>query len=94
MFLAVDHGDLAALVLLDLYVAFDLVDHGILLQRLQSSFGVNDVALKWFHSHLIGRTQNVRRGDRRSSVVSVVCSVPQGSVLGPILSILYVADLS
>jgi len=46
--LAVDHGDFAALVLLDLSVAFDTVDHNILLQRLESSFGIADVAWDWF----------------------------------------------
>jgi len=46
--LAVDRGDFAALVLLDLSAAFDTVDHDILLQRLQTSFGIDGVALKWF----------------------------------------------
>jgi len=43
---AVDHGDFAALVLLDLSAAFDTVDHDILLQRLQTSFGIGGTALK------------------------------------------------
>jgi len=44
---AVDRGDLAALILLDLTAAFDTVDHDILLQRLKVSFGFTDVALQW-----------------------------------------------
>ena len=91
---AADRGDFAALTLLDLSAAFDTVDHEILLQRLQSSFGINEVALKWFNSFLAGRTQCVRRGSTKSSSVPLICGVPQGSVLAPILFILYVSDLA
>ena len=65
---AVDRGDLAALVLLDLLAAFDTVDHSILLQRLQQTFGINDIALFGFQSYLSSRTQYVRRGSNKSSV--------------------------
>ena len=58
---AVDRGDFAALVLLDLSAAFDTVDHDILLQRLQTSFGIRGTAVKWFQSYLTSRTQCVRR---------------------------------
>ena len=91
--LAVDRGDFAALFLLDLSAAFDTVDHDILLQRLRTSFGIDGVALKWFQSYLTGRTQHVRRGTDRSATVQLICGVPQGSVLGPILFILYTAYL-
>jgi len=67
--LAVDRGDFAALVLLNLSATFDTVDHDILLQRLQTSFGIDSVALKWFQSYLTGRTQHVRRGTDRSATV-------------------------
>ena len=55
--LAIDRGDLAALILLDLAAAFDTVDNDILLQRLQMSFCIQDVALQWFQSYLLGRSQ-------------------------------------
>jgi hypothetical protein len=59
---AFDHGDFAALVLLDVSAAFDAVDHRILLQWLHRSFGYTVSALSWFHSYLSSRIQCVRRG--------------------------------
>jgi len=78
---------LLLLVLLDLSAAFDRVNHEILLQRLQTSFGVGGTALKCFQSYLTSRTQYVRRSTARSTIVQLICGVPQGSVLGPILFI-------
>jgi len=90
---AVDRGDLAALVLLDLLAAFDTVDHIILLERLQQTFGISDTALCGFQSYLSSRTQYVHRGSNKSSVTYLICGVPQGCVLGPILFVLYTVDL-
>jgi len=90
---AVDHGDVAVLVLLDLSAAFDTVDHEILLQRMHVSYGFGDTVHKWFQSYLLGRTQYVRRGLSKSSMVRLMCGVPQGSVLGPLLFIMYTAEL-
>lgn len=91
---AVDRGDVAALALLDLSAAFDTVDHDILVQRLQTSYGIKGNALQWFRSYLHGRQQSVRRGSKSSKPVTVICGVPQGSVLGPILFVLYTADIA
>jgi Reverse transcriptase (RNA-dependent DNA polymerase) len=90
---AVDGGELALLALLDLSAAFDTVDHAILLRRLGKSYGISGSVHSWFKSYLHGRTQFVRCGASRSIPTVLVCGVPQGSVLGPILFLLYTADL-
>jgi len=59
IWLAIDRGELAALILLDLSAALDTVDYNVLLQRLQKSFGINDIALQWFQSYLLGWSQYV-----------------------------------
>jgi hypothetical protein len=72
---AVDSGDVAGLVLLDLSAAFDTVDNDILLRRLNTSYGINGTAIQWFRSYLTGRSQYVRRGSVKSSIVRLVCGV-------------------
>jgi len=91
--LAVDRGDVAALIILDLSAAFNTVDYEILLQHLQTTYGISDVAHRWYRSYLLGRSQYVRIGTSCSSVIDLIRGVPQGSVLGPVLFILYTAGL-
>ena len=91
--LLIDQGKGAMLTMLDLSSAFDTVDHDVLLSRLQQRFGVTGVALKWFHSYLSGRTQSVRVIDVSSEARALEFGVPQGSVLGPVLFLLYVAPV-
>jgi hypothetical protein len=79
--------------MLDLSAAFDCVDHGILMRRLQQSFGVTDYALSWIESYLIGRSQYVRYNGLTSETTVIDCGVPQGSVLGPLYFVLYVSDI-
>ena len=69
--------------LLDLSAAFDTVDHGILLRRLEHSFGISGCALQWFDSYLSNRSFRVVIQDALSDTFDLVCSVPQGSKLGP-----------
>ena len=73
--------------------AFDTVDHDILLQRLENKFGISGTALDWFRSYLTDRSFEVNNGIGSSKNVQLVCSVPQGSVLGPVLFILYTDEL-
>lgn len=89
---AVDRGHVTAVVLLDLSSAFDTVDHQVLLDVLEKRFVVGGVALSWFRSYLADRTQTFNFDKRESARYSVDCSVPQGSVLGPIEFIAYTED--
>ena len=66
----------------------------MLLSRLENSFGITGTVLQWFHSYLSGRSQFVEINDTKSSVRDLTVGVPQGSVLGPILYLLYTAPLA
>jgi len=79
--LALDSGNLTLLSLLDLSAAFHAVDYDTLLRRLQTSYGLDGVVIKWFASYLSGRTQHVRTPTTTSLPSPVAYGVPQGSVL-------------
>ena len=91
---ALDRGDVSVLTLLDLSAAFDTVDHTILLHSLQHHYGISGTALSWFASYLQGRTQSVLVNNTFSDPANLSFGVPQGSVLGPILFIMYTKHLS
>jgi len=76
-----------------LSAAFDTVEHGILLHRLDSSYQIVGSVQQWFQSYLSNRLQHMRVGSSSSSPGSMVCGVPQGSVRGAILFLLYCGDL-
>ena len=77
--------EVTALVAIDLSAAFDTVDHDILLDVLSMHFGIEDVALSWLESYLRCRKFKVNIGSEYSPLKDVMCSVPQGSCLGPVL---------
>jgi len=74
--------------------AFDCVDHDLLLQRLQLGFGFTGAVLDWICCFLQGRVQQVLYNGQVSTVQQLLFGVPQGFVLGPLLYILYTAELS
>ena len=80
---ALDRKCMAALVLLDLSAAFDVIDHKILQTRLEHSFGVTGSALSWIKSYLSDISQCVAKGMTTSEGKCLNVGVPQGSVLGP-----------
>ena len=80
---AADSRRVSLLSLIDLSSAFDCVDHNILLERLQISFGLDDIVLRWIRCYLSDRTQQVAYAGQLSTVQSVLYGVPQCSVLGP-----------
>jgi len=90
---AADNRQVTLLGLLDMSAAFDTVDHQILLRRLQLSYGFGGQVLQWLTSFLTDRTQLVAFAGARSTLQSLFCGVPQGSVLGPLLFALYSADV-
>ena len=92
--LSLDRRGNVFLLLLDLSAAFDTVNHSLLLSRLKNSFGITGTVLQWFHSYLSGRSQFVEINDTKSSVRDLTVGVPQGSVLGPILYLLYTTPLT
>ena len=82
LLIAVDHGKISILSLLDLSMAFDTIDHKVLLSRLESSYGLCDTVLAWFRSHLIDRSQTVSVNGCYSPSTFLKYGVPQGSGFG------------
>jgi ribonuclease P/MRP protein subunit RPP40 len=85
----IESGKLTLAIFLDLSKAFDTVDHRILLIKLEAC-GVRGIVLEWFRSYLMDRTQSTEVNGAVSDLQVITCGVPQGSILGPLLFLIYV----
>ena len=88
----IDKGNMVGMVLLDLQKAFGTIGHSILMLKLKTS-GLGDDISRWFRSYLTDRQQFVDVPGTRSSFAPIACEVPQGSILGPLLFLIYINDM-
>ena len=88
-----DSGHVSILAMLDLSAAFDTLDHEILLDRFATTFGCSGFVLGWFRSYLSERTQSVSIDKSISTPSTLKYGVPQGSVLGPLMFVMYIYPL-
>ena len=89
---SIEKHEKACSIFLDFAEAFDIVNHDILLTKLEY-YGVRDMPLKWFKSYLQKRQQCIKINSNISDFQTILCGVSQGSVLGPLLFLIYIMEL-
>ena len=89
----IDNGKLNCVVFLDVRKAFDCINHEILLKKLPNYFGIIGTSLNWFKSYLTDREQQCLVKSHLSSSRTIKCGVPQESILGPLLFLMYINDM-
>ena len=89
---SIDYDKITTGVYIDLKKPFDTIDHSILCSKLKH-YGIRGIVLSWLEYYLSNRHQFVSYNNFDSEKLQIVCGVPQGSILGPILSLLYIYDL-
>ena len=89
---SIDNKMITIGIFIDLKKAFDTINHDLLLRKLEC-YGIRGVSHKWLSSYIKSRKQYVNYNNVDSKLMDITCGVPQGSILGPILFILYINDL-